>query len=357
LDILLMDALSPDAHAWLAERYRVFDATYAKGDVSGLDTAMAKARGMVLPGDFKVTQDFLATAPALEVFGRLRGGTSNTDLSACQRAGVTVLNTSRANVHSTVEYMMAALLTLHRPSLWDGLRGACVPGSDAAQPGAEAVTRVGQEMYRSVVGLVGLGPVAMAMAPVLHALGVRMVGYDPAVHSSSSIWQKLNIYPLPLPGVLSTADAVGVHMIYATRFHHFVNEHLLKHVKRGQVWVSTSRSMLFEPKALSVALQDGRIKACLLDSYETDMAGLPADLLSLRNFFLTPRLGSQTTQAKEKASWYLAHRIDGALGAENGLADRPDSMPTMPAGYGSDTDEDESAIAAEEAELKKAGRI
>lgn len=355
LEILLLDALSADATQWLSERYRVLDASDAarlSPDLAELASAIASTRAMVLPGDLKVTQDFLATAPLLEVFGRLRGGTSNTDLNACQRSGVAVLNTSRANVHSTAEYMVNTLLTMQRPALWSGLRAVRVLGTDDARE-AEMLAHlpIGRELYRSVVGIVGLGPVAMAMAPVLHALGVRMVGYDPAIHSSSSIWQKLNIYPLPLPGVLATSDSVCVCMIYASRFQHFVNEHVLKHVKRGQVWISTSRSMLFEPKALSDALQDGRLKACLLDSYESEMAGLPPELLQLSNFFLTPRLGSHTLQASEKASWYLAHRIDSALTEGSSFLDQPDSAPTMPAGF--DRPEDEAAIAQEEALLNK----
>jgi phosphoglycerate dehydrogenase-like enzyme len=170
----------------------------------------------------------------------------------------------------------------------------------------------------------------MALAPVLQALGVRLVGYDPAIHSSAEIWQKLNIYPLPLAGVMSTADAVCVQMIYATRFQHFINDHVLKHCKRGQLWVSSSRSLLFDGQALHSALADGRIRACVIDSADSEMAGFSPELLSLPNLFVTPKLGAQTAQAQEKASWYLAHRIDGALQDGSGFLDRPDNLPTMP---------------------------
>ncbi len=353
LDILLLDSLAPDAKAWLLDRYRVWDMSdAAELNADQLADRWGKARAAVLPSDFKVTQAVLAAAPSMEVIGRLRGGTSNTDLTACQASGVRVLNTARANVHSTVEFMLASLMLLQRPSLWHGLNAVKVVDSDAAHAEHEqAKFAPGREMYRSVVGIVGLGPVAMAMAPALHALGVRMVGYDPAIHSSSPIWSKLNIYPLPLAGVLSTADAIGVHMIYASRFHHFVNGHALKHVKRGQVWVCTSRSMLFEPDAVSKALQDGRIKAMLLDSFETEMAGLPPDLLALPNFFLTPRLGSHTVQAHDKASWYLAHRMDAILTEGSAFADRPDSLPTMPIGI--ESQENETDIAAEERQVQQ----
>ena len=44
--------------------------------------------------------------------------------------------------------------------------------------------RMGRELHGSVLGLLGLAPTAHALAPMLKALGVRVVGYDPAIHHS-----------------------------------------------------------------------------------------------------------------------------------------------------------------------------
>ncbi len=331
-EVLLLDAISHDALHWLAQRYRVTRRTLAQWQSGDEETLadFAASRAMVLPATVKVTAEFLQGARSLEVLGRLTGGTSNTDLTACQDHGVTVLNSQRASVHSSAEYVLASLLALHRPGLWEGMRAASLASSQHEAPSHAP----GRELYRSVVGILGLGPVSMAIAPVLQALGVRLVGYDPAIHSSAEIWQKFNIYPLPLAGVMSTADAVCMQMIFATRFQHYINEHVLKHCKRGQLWVSSSRSVLFDGAALHRALVDGRIRACLIDSAESEMAGFSPELLSLPNLFLTPRIGGQTVQAQEKASWYLAHRIDGALQESSGFLDRPDDAPTMPGELG-----------------------
>jgi phosphoglycerate dehydrogenase-like enzyme len=322
-EILLLDALSPDAMQWLAQRYRVTRRSMVQLDRGDEETLkdFCAARAMVLPSSAKVTTSFLQLAGGLEVIGRLAGGTGNTDFLACQDHGVAVLNSDRAGLHSSVEFMLTGLLSLHRPGIWGGLKSISIASEDAQEPHVAK----GKELFRSVVGILGLGQVTMALAPVLQAMGVRLVGYDPAIHSTAEIWQKLNIYPLPLAGVLSTADAMCMNMIYASRFRHFVNEHVLKHCKRGQIWVSGSRSALFDSDAMQAALTDGRISACLIDSAEVGMAGLKPELLNLPNFFLTPRVGAHTAQAYEKASWYLAHRIDGVLQGGSGFLDHLDS--------------------------------
>jgi phosphoglycerate dehydrogenase-like enzyme len=176
-----------------------------------------------------------------------------------------------------------------------------------------AHVRMGREMGGSTIGMLGLAPVAHTLAPMLKALGVRLIGYDPAVHHAAPIWDKLGVEPVTLNELLERADAVSLQVIYATRFRGWLNERLLNHCKPGQLWVSVSRSSLFDPEALALALSDGRIDACLLDGASEGFAGLGTPLHGIPNLHLTPRLGAHTREAKLRASWYVAHRIHETL--------------------------------------------
>jgi phosphoglycerate dehydrogenase-like enzyme len=77
-----------------------------------------------------------------------------------------------------------------------------------------------------------------------------------------------------------------------------------------------SRSALFDPEALALALCDGRIDACLLDGANPAFAAAGSPLHGVPNLHLTPRLGSHTREAKLRASWYLARRIHETLSPE-----------------------------------------
>jgi phosphoglycerate dehydrogenase-like enzyme len=107
---------------------------------------------------------------------------------------------------------------------------------------------------------------------LLQALGARLIGYDPAIHPSAPVWQQLQIKPVGLSELMASADAVSVQMLYASRYRHFIGHKVLAHCRRGQFWVSISRSDLFDPEALAEALTDGRIEACVLDGAEAGFA-------------------------------------------------------------------------------------
>ena len=226
----------------------------------------------------------------------------NTDLDACAKRNVRVIQARSATVRSNAEYLLYGLLMLYRRGMVSALLGRKI-----------SQVRMGRELCGSTVGLLGLAPVAHTLAPMLKGLGVRLVGYDPAVHHAAPIWDKLGVEPVSLQELLGRADAVSLQVVYASRFKGWLNERVLNHCKPGQLWVGVSRSAVFDPEALALALTDGRIDACLLDGASPSFAAEGTPLYGIPNLHLTPRLGSHTREAKLRASWYVAHRVHETL--------------------------------------------
>ena len=54
----------------------------------------------------------------------------------------------------------------------------------------------------SVIGMLGLAPTAHTLALMLHALGAKVIGYDPAVHFTAPVWSRLRIKPVSLPELM-----------------------------------------------------------------------------------------------------------------------------------------------------------
>ncbi|UUZ69176.1 hydroxyacid dehydrogenase [Polaromonas sp. P2-4] len=316
MDILLLDALVPEAMAWLKTRHSVEYRPELADDLIALRKAAYKSKGVVFPRHTVVTRELLDFLPKLKAVGRLHVGTDNTDLEACKEQGIKVVHASSANVRSNAEYLLGSLLLLYRRGVVSALMGRRHP-----------TAQMGRELYGSTVGILGLAPTAHTLAGMLSGLGVRLIGYDPAVHHTAPIWERLRIQPVSLPELMSKADAVSVQMLYASRFKGFVNEKLLATCKRGQLWVGTSRSDLFDAAALAAALGDGRIEACILDGTEASFLGDTSPLKDLKNLFITPRLGSHTWEAQLRSSWYVAHRMHEAIGAQQTGHDQLPSAP------------------------------
>jgi len=294
----------PQAMAWLQTRHSVEYRPELADDLVALRKLAYKTRGIVFPRQTFVTRELLNFLPMLRAVGRLSAGIDNTDLEACKERDITVVHASSANVRSNAEYLLGSLLLLYRRGVVSAMMGR-----------RHAGVQMGRELHGSTIGILGLTPTARMLAGMLHGLGVRLIGYDPAVHHTAPIWERLRIAPVSLPELASQADAVSVQMLYATRFKGFVNDKLLAACKPGQLWVGISRSSLFDQGALAAALCDGRIEACILDGAEANFMADTSPLKDLKNLFLTPRLGSHTHEARLRSSWYVAHRLHEAITA------------------------------------------
>lgn len=302
MEVLLLDPLVPEALSWLQERHDVTFLPELADDPVALRQHIHQTRALVLPPHVVVSRGLLDSAPRMQVIARMQISSENTDLDSCAKRNIRVIQARSATVRSNAEYLLYGLLMLYRRGMVSALLGRKL-----------AQVRMGRELYGSTVGLIGLAPVAHTLAPMLRGLGVRLVGYDPALHQAASIWGKLGIEYIPIHELLARSDAVSLQMVYASRFKGWINERLLNHCKPGQLWVSVSRSALFDPEALALALTDGRIDACLLDGASPQFASPGTPLHGIPNLHLTPRLGSHTREAKLRASWYVAHRIHETL--------------------------------------------
>lgn len=295
----------PEAVSWLETRHSVEYRPELADDLVTLRSLGYKTRGIVFPRRTVVTGGFLDFLPRLKALGRLHVGTDNTDLEACRERGIKVIHASSANVRSNAEYLLSSLLLLYRRGVVSALMGK-----------RHSTPQLGRELHGSTVGILGLAPTAHTLANMLSGLGARLIGYDPAIHHTAPIWERLGIHAVSLPELMSRADAISVQMLYAARFRGFVDDNLLAACKRNQLWVGISRSELFEEKALAAALCDGRIEAFVLDGAEASFLGENSPLRGLKNLFVTPRLGSHTREAHLRSSWYVAHRIHEAISGE-----------------------------------------
>jgi phosphoglycerate dehydrogenase-like enzyme len=315
VDILLLESLIPEAMAWLEARHSVAYRPALAHDERALRHSTGHVRSIVVPNHIVVNQDFLEFAPDLEVVARLQIGTDNIDLETCRERGIKVLQARSANVRANAEFLIGALLMMYRPGILSAINNearAKTLAQGAAKPVSDFVP-MGREINGSTIGLLGIGPAATVLAQLLTSMGARLIGYDPALHHTSPIWQQMRVQPVSLLEMLSTSDAVSVQMLYASRFNGFINDRVLSACKPQQLWVSTSRAALFDVASMVQALQDGRIQAWLSDSADDSSDPATPLLRSLPNFFATQRIGSLTRESRQRASWYMAHRLHDIL--------------------------------------------
>ena len=168
---VVVDAIAPEGLAWL--RDRGFELTeLMKPSPAALREALADCEALITRSSLAVTQELLDQAPRLKIVGRAGVGIDNIDVEACSRRGVVVVNAPYGNVVSAAEHTVGMLLALIRR----------IPEAHARLKRLEWDRSVyGAELYRKVVGVVGLGKVGSRVAARLRGFEPELLAYDPYI--------------------------------------------------------------------------------------------------------------------------------------------------------------------------------
>jgi phosphoglycerate dehydrogenase-like enzyme len=257
----------------------------AESDQAGLAAALPEAE--VLWHVLKpCTAEIIGAAPKLRLIQKIGVGVNTIDLDAARARGIAVCNLPGTNAPAVAELTLALMLsTLRR-----------LPAFDVATRGGrgwrlDPVIQDGLgELGGKTVGLVGYGAIPRALAPVLVALGCRVIYTARGPHADAPDGYH------PLDTLLAEADIVSLHVPLVAETDRLIGRDALARMKRGVILINTARGGLVDPAALVSALRSGQLAAAGLDVFEAEPAD-PADpLLALPNVVLTPHIGWLTSE-------------------------------------------------------------
>jgi D-3-phosphoglycerate dehydrogenase len=297
MDVLTVEPLDAEVLGWLGARYPVQTSPELAQDPAAFRQALMRARAVIVPPTLAVDAAALKRAPRLRIVGRLSAGSDNIDLEACAQAGVEVVRPASASAQAEAEFVIAALLQM--------LRRVPIISPEGVL--------VGRELNGCTVGVVGMTPAVRHLTPLLAAFGAQVLGYDPAVHATDSLWQRSNIESVGLRDLLRRSDAVCVLLPYFPRYAGLFGERALSECKRDQVLVSLAHPALFNEVALARTLREGPLAAAWFDSLEPAMLEPGRPLCHIDTLQVTPRVAGLTQQARKRSAWALAQRIDERL--------------------------------------------
>jgi len=297
MDLLIVEPLEDEVMQWLAARHPLCYAPELALDPRAFRQSLYNVRAAIVPPSVPVDAQTLHYAPLLRAIGRVSAGAENIDADACARAGVEVVRSANATAQAEAEFMLGALLSL--------LRRVPVLGADGLW--------VGRELGAATVGLIGMPPAARSMAQMLGGFGSQLVGYDPALHASDSLWARWRVTPLGLRELLERADAVCIQLSYFSRYQGLLGDRFLPHCKPNQVIVCLTQSGIFDAAALGNTLRSGRIAAAWLDSLEPGALEEGQPLAGIETLQITPRVASTTRESRLRSAWGVARRIDELL--------------------------------------------
>jgi phosphoglycerate dehydrogenase-like enzyme len=281
---------------------------------------------IVAPGSPRVDAAVFDGAPQLRFVGELEGDRFYTriDVNEAAERGITVIDTSHGSSDPVAEWGLAlAILGLRDgPRLIRALHDHELVRRGHSHPGG--VTN--RELSGKRVGLIGFGHIAWRLVELLRPFGVDVTACDPYV--PRELGAALGVTFGPLEAVFARSDVVICLAPLTPATRGLVQEHHLRSLADGSVFVNVSRGAVVDKAALEAVARDGRVVFCL-DVFDPEPIPTDDPLRDLPNVLLTPHIAGVTEESRRR---FFALMVDELERHFNGLESRSQTTPRMLAG-------------------------
>lgn len=265
-------------------------------------------------------------AKSVVAIARAGAGVNNIPVAACTARGIPVFNSPGANANAVKELVATGLLLGSR-GVVDGIE--YVRTLHTMQDEAELnktledhkKTFKGSELVGKTLGVVGLGAIGSLVAEMGLTLGMKVVGFDPAL-SVEAAWRLSSQVKKAdtLAALFARCDYISLHLPVLDSTRGLVNAELLGVMQPGACLLNFARQEIVDHAALIQSLENGSLRKYIAD-FPT-----PA-LISRGDVILMPHIGASTDEAEENCAIMAAEQLRDFL--ENGNVRNSVNFPTL----------------------------
>jgi len=252
----------------------------------------------------------------LKAVARAGAGTNNIPVDDYTKEGVVVFNTPGANANAVKEIVLCSLLLSSRGILpginWVNSRSDSLDASELSKlVESEKKNFKGTELKGKTLGVVGLGAIGAQVADAAIQLGMKVLGYDPAI-SVDAAWRLANQIEKQenLTSLISKSDFVTLHLPVLETTRNLIDRKVINYFKSGAVLLNFSRDAIVDEDALLDTLNSGR-----LSRYVTDFP--TPGLLGNKSAILMPHIGASTEEAEENCAIMAVDQLRDFLESGN----------------------------------------
>lgn len=248
--------------------------------------------------------------PNLKLITARSTGYDNIDIVTCRERNIAVSTVPSYGENTVAEFAFALLLALSRKIVraanrvksgqfsYDGLRGF--------------------DLYGKTLGIIGTGHIGRHAIRIAKGFSMQVSAFD--AYPDEKLAQELGFSYAPLSETLSQSDIVTLHVPLLKETHHLMNQETFGFMKKGAVFINTSRGAVVDTEGLVDALSSGHLGGAGLDvleeenvlknlgaggaQNETDevkrITALNRTLLTMENVVVTPHTAFNTNEAVER---------------------------------------------------------
>ncbi len=250
-----------------------------------------------------IDKEVLSSAPNLKICSTYSVGFGHIDLEAAEELGIVVTHTPGVLTETVAEHT-AGLICAATQRIVEADKFTRA----GKYKGWEPELLLGLDLTGKTLGVLGAGRIGTRVAEIMHhGFGMRIIYHDVAENNYLHDTVDADFYP-ELEKMLPNVDVLTVHVPLLPSTAHLLDKNKLLMLKKGAVFVNTSRGKVVVESDLVDVLESGHLFAVALDVYEFEPE-ITKKLLELPNTVLTPHIASASKETRDKMAEMVADNI------------------------------------------------
>jgi D-3-phosphoglycerate dehydrogenase len=265
--------------------------------------------------------------PSVLAIARAGAGVNNIPVSDMTARGVVVFNTPGANANAVKELVLAAMLLGSRDILGgvNFVNTLKIEDKKALSTLLEDEKKrfAGSEIAGKTLGVIGLGAIGSLVANMGIGLGMKVLGYDPAL-SVEAAWRLSNEVQRMenISALLAKSDYISLHLPVLESTKNLINKETLAGVKKDACLLNFAREGIVDTSAVIASLsQEGKGLRRYVADFPTP------DLIGRKDVILMPHIGASTQEAEDNCAVMAADQLKDFL--RNGNIQNSVNFPTV----------------------------
>lgn len=260
----------------------------------------------------KVTAAALEAAKSLSLIIRAGAGTNTIDVKVASKRGIYVTNCPGKNAAAVAELVLGLILSIDRripDNVIEMRQGKWNKKRFSKANGLKGCT----------LGIIGLGSIGQEVIDRSRPFGMKVIGWSRSLTPEKATELNIEYAASPIE-VAAKADIVSVHLALSNDTRNLINKEFLAAMKKGAMFINTSRGEVVDEEALTAELSSGRLFAGLDVFAQEPTAGeadFTSNISSSLNLYGTHHIGASTDQAESETGDEVVRIVNNFLnGAE-----------------------------------------
>lgn len=281
------------------EKGHDFVPCYKKIETKEEKVQLAKGADVFIIANSPLPADVINAAENLKLISVAFVGIDHVDIEACKAKGVKISNAAGYCTHSVAELSLGLTLSVLRNL------NSC---DTATREGKTKAGLVGNELYGKTVGIVGTGAIGLRVAEIAKVFGCNLLGYSRTEKEEA---KELGMKYVSLEELMKESDIVSLHTPLTPATKLLINKEMIGLMKPSAILINVARGAVVDNKALSDALNEGKIAGAGIDVFEMEPP-IPVDhpLLNAKNTLLAPHVAFATDESMFRRARIVFENIE-----------------------------------------------